>query len=568
VIFPQASQIGCLHGPPSVATGQPVGYDQAIVKILRADNLRSAVDRWLHCVAVGGAFFFCSAPVHAQQQLYNHGDPTPYEQYMLEMVNTARADPSAEGVRLGVGLNDDLAPGIITTNTKTPLAFHPKLIAAARAHSDWMLTTGTFSHTGVGGSSPTQRAASQGYTFSVAENIGYRSTNVAVSPAVLASMTRGVHDALFRSAGHRRNILTGSYAVVGLGVRSGLFGGFNAAMTTQNFSDGGDTIDSGPFITGVAFEDRNGNSTYDPGEGLANVEVRPSTGNYYAVTSSSGGYAIPIAAVQTNAETVNLPFPVGSRTWADVLPYDENFRRQKFESAASMTMNLTWSGGGLPAPVTTALTLTRPVRLNFRLQGTDGFFYDRTMVTTRSVRANLDIAAPPALSPTPVPAAQTVTFSPLAPVVFSPTRVVRPSGRASSRLPVTFTSSDPAVAEISEGKILVRGAGTATITARQAGNASFLAAETSRDLVVRKARQTIIFPAPVRPPFSAGATFTLSARATSGEPATYSAQPDGIVSITGQTATMIAPGRLKIIATQGGTPNHETASVPKTIVIR
>ena len=487
---------------------------------------------------------------------------------MLELINTARADPPTEATRLSVGLNEDLAPGTITTNAKTPLAFHPKLIAAARAHSDWMLTTGIFSHDGVDGTTPTQRAARLGYTNDVGENIGYRSTNVAVGPAVLASMTRGVHDALFRSAGHRRNLLTGSYAVVGLGLRPGPFGGFNAAMATQNFSQGGETIDSGPFIIGVVYDDANGDGAYDPGEGLAGVEVRPAAGSYYAVTSSSGGYAIPIVAVQTNAETVNLPFAVGSSPWASVLPHDEEFRRQKFEAAEPMSVNLTWSGGELSAPLVTPLIMTRPVRVNFRLRGTDGFFYDRTMVTTRSVRANLDLADLPAPSPSPTPSVQTVTFSPLTPVVYALGRIVRPAARSSSRLPVIFTSSNPAVAEISDGKIIVRGAGTTTITARQGGNESFSAAEAARDLVVRKARQTVIFPAPVRPPFTVGATFQLSASATSGGSVTYTAQPDGIVSISGATATMIAPGRVRIIATQSGTVNHVAASTPKTIVIR
>ena len=33
-------------------------------------------------------------------QLYSHGDPTPEEQQMLEMVNRARANPTEEGIRL------------------------------------------------------------------------------------------------------------------------------------------------------------------------------------------------------------------------------------------------------------------------------------------------------------------------------------------------------------------------------------------------------------------------------------------------------------------------------------
>jgi len=48
------------------------------------------------------------------------------------------------------------------------------------------------------------------------------------------------------------------------------------------------------FIVGVAYRDRDGNGAYTPGEGLSGVEVRPDVGRWYAVTSSSGGYAIPV----------------------------------------------------------------------------------------------------------------------------------------------------------------------------------------------------------------------------------------------------------------------------------
>ena len=50
------------------------------------------------------------------------------------------------------------------------------------------------------------------------------------------------------------------------------------------------------FITGVAYQDNNSNGLYDPGEGLSGVSVIPDHGGWYAVTSSSGGYAIPVPA--------------------------------------------------------------------------------------------------------------------------------------------------------------------------------------------------------------------------------------------------------------------------------
>ena len=52
--------------------------------------------------------------------------PTAFEQYFLELVNRARLDPAAEAARLGIGLNDGLAAGTITTAAKAPLAFNPR----------------------------------------------------------------------------------------------------------------------------------------------------------------------------------------------------------------------------------------------------------------------------------------------------------------------------------------------------------------------------------------------------------------------------------------------------------
>lgn len=57
------------------------------------------------------------------------------------------------------------------------------------------------------------------------------------------------------------------------------------------------------FILGVVYKDLNRNGEYDPGEGISGITVTPSTGDWYAITSSSGGYAIP---VQRNSGTIQL----------------------------------------------------------------------------------------------------------------------------------------------------------------------------------------------------------------------------------------------------------------------
>ena len=50
------------------------------------------------------------------------------------------------------------------------------------------------------------------------------------------------------------------------------------------------------FITGVAYRDANSNGAYDPGEGLAGITITTDRGAWYAVTSASGGYSIPVPA--------------------------------------------------------------------------------------------------------------------------------------------------------------------------------------------------------------------------------------------------------------------------------
>ena len=80
-----------------------------------------------------------------------------YEQYMLELINADRAKVGAQ-----------------------PLAFDSNLNTASETHSQWMLNTDTFSHTGSGGSNAGQRMTAAGYVFSGSwawgENIAWAST--------------------------------------------------------------------------------------------------------------------------------------------------------------------------------------------------------------------------------------------------------------------------------------------------------------------------------------------------------------------------------------------------------
>ncbi|MCZ7599535.1 MAG: FG-GAP-like repeat-containing protein [Gammaproteobacteria bacterium] len=103
------------------------------------------------------------------------------------------------------------------------------------------------------------------------------------------------HESLFRSSGHRQNMLNGNFDEVGIGLVPGQFfsegTNWNALMATQNFGRTSST--PGPLLLGVVYDDTNSNGAYDAGEGVEGVDVHPIGGDYHAVTSASGGFAVP-----------------------------------------------------------------------------------------------------------------------------------------------------------------------------------------------------------------------------------------------------------------------------------
>jgi hypothetical protein len=74
------------------------------------------------------------------------------------------------------------------------------------------------------------------------------------------ALVEGFHDGLFKSAGHRTNILSDAFKEVGIGIGFGEYKGSNGADATQNFARSGGAT----FLTGVAFDDKDGDRFYDP----------------------------------------------------------------------------------------------------------------------------------------------------------------------------------------------------------------------------------------------------------------------------------------------------------------
>ncbi len=240
---------------------------------------------------------------------------TDSEQYMLELVNRARANPSAEAARLGIGLNDGVpAARTITTAAKQPLAPQQQLITAAGLHSQDMLDRDYFDHTTkTVGTTFSQRVTNAGYIWSgVAENIGYAAKQSAASQTVYINE---IHDRLIRSSGHRENIMAPGYEELGIGAKLGSFIAPQnqvtyqfTEMVTQDF--GRRNLD--PYITGVVYTDANNNNNlYTIGESIRSgtvSAVNVSTGAVFSDTigvSGAYGFVVP-AGTYTVTSTFTL----------------------------------------------------------------------------------------------------------------------------------------------------------------------------------------------------------------------------------------------------------------------
>jgi hypothetical protein len=217
------------------------------------------------------------------------------EQLLLELMNRARADPAAEAARFDIDLNEGLDPGTIATTPQQPLAPHQILIDAAGLHAQDMLDRDFFEHVDPDGLDPSDRAAALGYPASVGENIAWRGTTgtLDVDRSVV-----DLHEGLFRSSGHRDNLLTPAYREAGPGIRGGDYTDegttYNAVMVVEKL---GRT--SAVYLTGVAFTDAvMADDFYTIGEAIPDITVTATstTGTTFTtVTGPSGGYALPLA---------------------------------------------------------------------------------------------------------------------------------------------------------------------------------------------------------------------------------------------------------------------------------
>jgi hypothetical protein len=339
--------------------------------------------------------------------------PTAGEQYMLELINRARANPAAEGQRLVAIAKTDPVIQAATRNWDLnrflqviggygplpPLAFNTSLIEAARDHDTAMLAANTQSHSTTGYlNNPQVATADDGQAYyptgatgwATGENIFAYSSNVNGSgdqAYVDYFETAFLLDWGNPDFGHLKNLLApgpaapGSsypFSEIGIGLLTGVTPtnppasnnpiaanrGLNVgpALVTQEFG----WRNGNALLTGVVYRDGDGNNFYTPGEGIGSVVIQAvgqqGQGIFRTQTWDSGGYslALPPGTYQVVA-TGNLPAPRSSTItigqdnvqWDAQLPATDGNTAGAVTAASSNKGTSAASAGTVTSPAAT-----------------------------------------------------------------------------------------------------------------------------------------------------------------------------------------------------------------------
>ena len=175
--------------------------------------------------------------------------------------------------------------------------------------------------------------------------------------------------------GHRKAIMSldGDYTNVGVALVYENNPGTSVGpyVTTGNYCRANTSYADhyNQFIVGTVWRDLNGNSQYDPGEGIGGVTVTPNAGTYYAVTSASGGYAIPVTMA---AGTYPVTF-TGSGV--------SETKSVTIAGSTSALLDLLTTGSTPPPPTATTLPATNVTTNSATLNGTVNANNTSTTVT-------------------------------------------------------------------------------------------------------------------------------------------------------------------------------------------
>jgi uncharacterized protein YkwD len=237
--------------------------------------------------------------------------PTADQAYMLELVNLARTSPGAAAQKFTANLDANVTATlayynvdlnavkntIASTPAQPPLAWNDQVGNAAQGQSQYQADNGVQSHTGPNGANLNQRLGSAGYNNpnSSGEDI------YAYSSSPEQAMQAFLIDWGVASDGHRLNIQqpgvspSNAYKDAGVGIVN-TSGKVGPEVITVDFAS---QPNEQAQLIGLAYNDKNGDSFYEPGEGQAGVTVQATnlaTGaSVQTQTQDAGYYSLSLA---------------------------------------------------------------------------------------------------------------------------------------------------------------------------------------------------------------------------------------------------------------------------------
>ena len=325
------------------------------------------------------------------------------------------------------------------------------------------------------------------------------------------------------------------------------------------------------------------------GQPLANQQVRfaaPTTGpagtfaggsaSVTVETASDGVATAPAFTANFTAGSFNVVASTGSASAAFVLTNgDDQLRAPAFLSGppSGGSLGVPYSflvvTSGSPAPTITTPAGSLPTGLALSGAGLISGTPTAAGVFAGMLTANngVDPQATQAFAISIAGAVQVINFGPPGNRVFTSTPFAV-SATASSGLPVTFASTTPTICTVSGNMVTLLTAGTCTIRASQAGNASYAAAAVvNQNIVVGKIAQAITFDALIDRMLGSG-TFAVTASATSGLAVAFTSSTPTVCTVSGTTVTLVAAGTCTLTAAQAGNALYAAAtSVPRSFAV-
>lgn len=243
----------------------------------------------------------------------NNLHPDDNEQQMMWLMNRARSNPTQEGIWLAIvddanvqnAISEDyydvdldvLMDEFEAIAVKPPAAFDVRLYNAAKTHSDDLIDRDAQDHDG-----QFDKVMAEGFSYmAIRGNVFSYAINAVYGHAGF-NIDWGGDDGtgMQTDRGHRQAIMAmdGDYPNVGIAIVSETDEETEVGplVITGNyaFANEASLNHYNRFLIGTVWKDLNDNDMYDPGEGIENITISPDSGNYYAVTSNSGGYAVPV----------------------------------------------------------------------------------------------------------------------------------------------------------------------------------------------------------------------------------------------------------------------------------